>query len=57
MCGVIWGSFWWIFPLVGLLVCLTFLFLASRCFGRSSRFMCGGRGRRARFDEEGHTRG
>jgi hypothetical protein len=57
MCGMLLGSFWWIFPLLGLLVCLTFLFLAPRCFGRSGRFLYGGRGRSARFDEEGHTRG
>jgi uncharacterized membrane protein len=36
-----WG-FWWIFPLLGLAVCLTFLIMAFRFMSTGHGFMCMG---------------
>jgi hypothetical protein len=36
-----WG-FWWIFPLIGLLVCLFFVIGIVRMIGGGGRFMCMG---------------
>jgi len=38
--GPMWG-FWWIFPIIGLLICLLFVFVILRAF-TSGRFMCMG---------------
>jgi len=38
-----WG-FWWIFPLVGMLLCLTFLVVVVRALGAGRGFMCLGGG-------------
>ena len=39
-----WG-FWWVFPLLGVLVCLAFLVVAVRFMSTGRGFMCmGGRG-------------
>lgn len=38
--GPMWG-FWWIFPLIGLLVCALFVIVIARAFS-SGRFMCMG---------------
>jgi hypothetical protein len=39
--GPMWG-FWWIFPLIGLLICLFFVFAIVRMIGGGGRFMCMG---------------
>jgi hypothetical protein len=36
-----WG-FWWIFPLIGFLVCLAFLVMAIRFMSAGRGFMCMG---------------
>ena len=36
------GGFWWIFPLMGLLVCLFFLIAMTRMMGRGGPFACMG---------------
>ena len=36
-----WG-FWWIFPLIGLLVCLLFVILVVRTIAKGGHFMCMG---------------
>jgi hypothetical protein len=36
-----WG-FWWVFPLIGLLVCLAFLVMAVRFKSTGCGFMCMG---------------
>lgn len=41
MCGPFLGGFWWIVPLVGFLVCLSFMLTANRT-GRA-RMCLGGR--------------
>ena len=38
--GPMWG-FWWIFPLIGILLCLLFVFIVVRVFC-GGRFMCMG---------------
>ena len=35
-------SFWWIFPVVGLLICVLFLVVVMRIMGSGRRFMCMG---------------
>lgn len=39
--GPMWG-FWWIFPVIGLLICLFFLIVVVRVIGGGGRFMCMG---------------
>jgi len=50
-----WGppmwAFWWIFPLVGLFVCLAFLVMAVRFMSTGRGFMCMGGHRGMRDDE------
>jgi len=36
-----WG-FWWIFPVIGLLICLFFVIAMARMIGGGGRFMCMG---------------
>jgi uncharacterized membrane protein len=36
------GGFWWIFPVIGLLVCLLFLIAMTRMMGRGGPFACMG---------------
>lgn len=36
------GGFWWIFPVIGLLVCLRFLIATTRMMGRGGPFACMG---------------
>jgi hypothetical protein len=36
-----WG-FWWIFPLIGLVICLLFVFIILRVFDNSGRLLCMG---------------
>jgi hypothetical protein len=36
------SGFWWIFPLIGLLICFLFLLVIARAFGGGGRFMCMG---------------
>ena len=45
-----WG-FWWILPLVGLLICLGFLVLAFRLMSTGHGFMCMGGHRSMGSDE------
>jgi hypothetical protein len=42
MCGPLLWGFWWIFPLMGLLVCLGFLVMAFRSAKRGRGFGCMG---------------
>lgn len=43
MCGpFLFGSFWWIFPLIAMLVCLGFLFMAFRFASTRHACMCMG---------------
>jgi hypothetical protein len=44
-----WG-FWWVVPLIGLLVCLAFLVMAVRFMSTGRAFMCMG-GHRAMGDD------
>jgi hypothetical protein len=44
-----WG-FWWVVPLIGLLVCLAFLVMAIRFMSTGRGFMCMG-GHRAMGDD------
>ncbi len=37
--GPMWG-FWWIFPVIGLLICLFFVIVVVRVIGGGGRFMC-----------------
>ncbi len=39
--GPMWG-FWWIFPMIGLLICLLFVIAMVRMTGGGGRFMCMG---------------
>jgi uncharacterized membrane protein len=39
--GPMWG-FWWIFPVIGLLICLFFMIAMVRMMSRGGRFMCMG---------------
>jgi len=51
-----WG-FWWIFPLMGILMCLAFAVMVFRCLatGRGGSMCIGGHGRAA-SDESGELR-
>lgn len=49
MCGpFLFGSFWWVFPLIAMLMCLGFLFMAFRFAGtrHGCMFMGGHHGER-----------
>ena len=37
--GPMWG-FWWIFPVIGLLICFLFVAFVVRTFASGGRFMC-----------------
>ena len=39
--GPMWG-FWWIFPVIGLLICFLFLVVVVRTVTSGGRFMCMG---------------
>lgn len=39
--GPMWG-FWWIFPVLGLLICLSFVIAVVRMMSGGGRFMCMG---------------
>jgi uncharacterized membrane protein len=39
--GPMWG-FWWIFPLIGLAICLFFVIAMVRMISSGGRFMCMG---------------
>jgi uncharacterized membrane protein len=36
------SGFWWIFPVIGLLICLFFVVAVVRMMSRGGRFMCMG---------------
>ena len=38
-----WG-FWWVFPLLGMLLCFAFMLIAVRVLGAGHGVMCMGRG-------------
>ena len=40
--GPMWGL-WWIFPVIGLVICLFFVVAMVRMMGGGGRFMCMGR--------------
>jgi hypothetical protein len=41
MCGLfLFGSYWWIVPLAGMLICLAFLIFACRLAGTAGGVMC-----------------
>jgi hypothetical protein len=50
-----WG-FWWIFPVVGLFVCLAFLVMAFRFMSTGRGFMCMGGHRSVGHDESAEMR-
>jgi hypothetical protein len=50
-----WG-FWWILPLIGLLICLGLLVVAFRFMSTGRGFMCMGGHRRMRNDEVAEMR-
>ncbi|MBI4635650.1 MAG: hypothetical protein HY727_04810 [Candidatus Rokubacteria bacterium] len=53
--GPMWG-FWWIFPLLGLLICLVFVVAIVRSMSGGRGFMCmGGHGQHA-SDEQAELR-
>lgn len=57
MCGaLLWGASWWIFPLVGLLMCLGFLITAFRFRSLRLGCMCMGAHRGKRNQEVAETR-
>jgi len=39
--GTMWG-FWWIFPVIGLMICLFFAIAIVRTISTGGRFMCMG---------------
>ena len=39
--GPMWG-FWWIFPVIGLLICFLFVMVVVRTIASGDRFMCMG---------------
>jgi uncharacterized membrane protein len=39
--GAIWG-FWWIFPVIGLVICFLFVVVVVRTIASGGRFMCMG---------------
>ena len=39
--GPMWG-FWWIFPVIGLLICFLFVVVVVRTIASGGRFMCMG---------------
>jgi hypothetical protein len=41
-CGSVMWGFWWVFPLVGALVCLTLIVLAVRFLSTGRGFACMG---------------
>jgi hypothetical protein len=43
MCGPLLGGFWWVFPLVGFVVCLAFTLTAFRCGRGGARMHVHGR--------------
>jgi hypothetical protein len=47
-CGPSMWGFWWIFPVIGLAICLVFVMAMIRAMSRGSGFMCMG--------GHGHTR-
>ncbi len=55
-----WGAdpwaFWWIFPVMGLLICLGFVVIAVRFASTGRGFMCMGGHRGMRNDEVAETR-
>jgi hypothetical protein len=56
MCGLfLFGSYWWIFPLAGMLICLTFLIVMSRFAGTGGGFMCMGGQQRERKQQRVET--
>jgi len=50
-----WG-FWWIFPLIGMLFCLTFAILAFRFLSTGRGFMCMGGHQATQIDEAAEMR-
>ena len=42
MCGPLMWGFWWVFPFIGVFMCLAFLLMASRFAGTGRGFMCMG---------------
>ncbi len=51
MCGLVWGGFWWIFPLIGLVMCIGMMLLMTRVAGRRGGCMGMGGSNRAPHDE------
>ncbi len=61
MCGpfgpFLLGSFWWIFPLAGMLMCLAFAIFAFRFASAGEGFMCMGGHQGGRKHQAPETRG
>lgn len=57
MCGPLLGGFWWIFPLVGFLLCLGFMLTGFRSARTGRGCMCMGGHRGRPNDALAETRG
>ncbi len=55
MCGPFLWGFWWVFPLVGLVMCLGMMLMMSRHAGAGHGGMCMGGPRRTPSHEAGDT--
>ncbi len=55
MCGLFFWGLWWIFPLVGFLMCLGFI--AFRFLGDGRGFMCMGGHRPAQSGQRAESHG
>ncbi len=53
MCGAFLGGIWWIFPLIGFVICAAFMFVASR-FVRTGRGCTCMSGSRSTTDDVAH---
>ena len=57
MCGpFLLGSFWWVVPLIAMLMCLGFLFIAFRFAGARHGYMCMGGHHGERNHDRAETR-
>ncbi len=50
MCGALLGGVWWIFPLIGFVICAAFMFVAFRFCRTGPGCMCMGGSRNTTHD-------
>ena len=58
MCGPLLWGYWWIFPLVGFVMCIAFMLIMAFRFGRAGggcMGMCGGHRTRGDRPAEPHS--